>query len=392
MPAAPDRVESIFHQALAHPDRAAFLAEACGDDPELRGRVERLLAAHAELGEFLAPPDGTRTADPGDGTADYPPGGEAGAVIAGRYTLLERIGEGGMGEVWVAKQTDPVTRKVAVKLIKAGMDSKAVLARFEAERQALALMDHPNIARVFDGGLTETGRPFFVMELVNGLPLTRFCDEAKLTPTERLELFVPVCQAVQHAHQKGVVHRDLKPSNVLVTLYDGKPVPKVIDFGVAKATGGKLTDHSVSTQFGAVVGTLEYMAPEQAGFSALDVDTRADIYSLGVVLYELLTGLKPFDRKRLQQAAFDEVLRIIREEEPPRPSTRLSTDDSLPSLAAVRQTDPKRLTALMRGELDWVVMKCLRRTGAGGTRRPTGWPGTSSGTWPTSRSRPGRRR
>jgi hypothetical protein len=222
-------------------------------------------------------------------------------------------------------------------------------------------MDHPNIAKVLDGGLTADRRPFFVMELVNGQPLTRFCDEAKLTPRQRLELFVPVCQAVQHAHQKGVVHRDLKPSNILVTLYDGKPVPKVIDFGVAKATGGRLTEETVTTQFGAVVGTFEYMAPEQAGFSALDVDTRADIYSLGVLLYELLTGLRPFDGPRLRKAAIDELFRILRDEEPPRPSTKLSTDASLPSAAAVRGTDPKRLTAMMRGELDWIVMRCLEK-------------------------------
>ena len=286
---------------------------------------------------------------------------EAGVVIAGRYTLVERLGEGGMGEVWVAKQTEPVKRNVAVKLIKSGMDSRGVVQRFEQERQALALMDHPNIAKVFDGGLTEYRRPFFVMELVNGLSLTKFCDEAKLDIRDRLKIFVDVCQAVQHAHQKGVVHRDLKPLNILVTLFDGKPVPKVIDFGVAKAIGGKLTDESFSTQFGAVVGTLEYMAPEQSGFSATDVDTRADIYSLGVILYELLTGLRPIDSKRLRRAAFDETIRMIREEEPSRPSTRLSTDESRASLAALRQIEPGRLTKLLRGDLDCVVMKCLEK-------------------------------
>src|SRR5262249_6439756 len=246
--------------------------------------------------------------EPGLTVSYVPQGAEPGAVLAGRYSLVEKIGEGGMGEVWVAKQTEPVKRKVALKLIKTGMDSKAVLARFEQERQALALMDHPNIARVLDGGLTPTGQPFFVMELVNGLPLTRFCDEARLTPRDRLALFVPICQAVQHAHQKGVVHRDLKPSNILVTLIDGKPVPKVIDFGLAKATAGKLTDESLSTQFGAVVGTLEYMAPEQAGYAGQDIDTRADIYALGVILYELLTGLKPHDGRRLRKAALEEMI------------------------------------------------------------------------------------
>jgi WD40 repeat protein len=351
--------ESLFLAALERTDpaeRQAFLEQACAGDAELRQRIGRLLTAYAAGQDKLEPP-----APAPAPTVDYHPTAGPGDVIAGRYKLLERIGEGGMGEVWVAKQTEPVHRKVALKLIKPGMDSKAVLARFEQERQALALMDHPHIARVFDGGLSADGRPFFVMELVNGLPLTKFCDDAKLTPRERLELFVPVCQAVQHAHQKGIVHRDLKPSNVLVTLYDGKPVPKVIDFGLAKAIGGKLTDASLSTQFGSVVGTLEYMAPEQAGFSALDVDTRADVYALGVILYELLTGLRPFDSQRLRKAAVDEAVRIIREEEPPRPSLRLSSDQSLPSLAALRQTEPKRLMALMRGELDWVVMKCLEK-------------------------------
>ena len=230
-------------------------------------------------------------------TAEYGSTPRPDVLIAGRYTLQEKIGEGGMGEVWVAKQSEPVKRKVALKLIKPGMDSRAVLQRFEQERQALAMMDHPNIAKVLDAGMTPNGQPFFVMELVNGLPLNKFCDELRLTPKDRLELFVPICQAVQHAHQKGIVHRDLKPANILITMIDGKPVPKVIDFGVAKATAGKLTDESMSTQFGAVVGTLEYMSPEQAGFSGEDIDTRADIYSLGVILYELLTGLRP-DRRR----------------------------------------------------------------------------------------------
>jgi serine/threonine protein kinase len=348
--------ESLFEQAVNLPpaERAALLDRECAGNPELRQRVEALLAADAKS---------NLTVDsPVDATESYvAPGESAGAVIAGRYTLVELIGEGGMGEVWVAKQSEPVKRKVALKLIKAGMDTKAVLQRFEAERQALALMDHPNIAKVLDGGMTAERRPFFVMDLVNGLPLNKFCDDAKLDIRERLELFVSICQAVQHAHQKGIIHRDLKPSNILVTFLDGKPIPKIIDFGVAKAVGGRLTDESLSTQFGAVVGTLEYMSPEQAGYSAADVDTRADIYSLGVILYELLTGLKPIDATRLRQAAMTEMIRIIKEEEPSKPSTRLSTDDAAPSLAALRHTEPKKLAALLRGELDWVVMKCLEK-------------------------------
>lgn len=282
-------------------------------------------------------------------------------LIAGRYTLLQKIGEGGMGEVWCAKQSEPVKRNVALKLIKKGMDSKAVVSRFEQERQALAVMDHPNIARVYDGGMTDQGQPFFAMELVPGKPLIEYADREKLNTEERLQLFVHICNAVQHAHQKGIVHRDLKPANILVTTVDGKPVPKVIDFGVAKATGGRLTDESMGTQFGAIVGTLEYMAPEQAGYAGFDIDTRADIYSLGVVLYELLTGLRPFDRERLQKAGLSEMIRVIKEDEPSKPSTRLSTSDSLPASAAVRRIEPKRLTALLRGELDWVVMKCLEK-------------------------------
>ncbi|MFO0876117.1 MAG: serine/threonine-protein kinase [Gemmataceae bacterium] len=288
------------------------------------------------------------------------PGLEMGVVIGGRYTLGEKIGEGGMGEVWVAWQTEPVKRQVALKLIKTGMDSKAVLARFEQERQTLALMDHPHIARILDGGLTHDRRPFFVMELVHGLPLTSYCDEARLTLRQRLDLFVPICQAVQHAHQKGIIHRDLKPSNILVTVVDGKAIPKVIDFGVAKATGSQLTDEAVTTQMGAMVGTLEYMAPEQAGLTA-DVDTRADIYALGVVLYELLTGLRPFDSQRLRKAALEALLRILREEEPPRPSTRLAGSDTAETLASLRQTEPRKLSTLLRGEPDWIVMKCLEK-------------------------------
>jgi serine/threonine protein kinase len=283
----------------------------------------------------------------------------SGAVLAGRYKLLERIGEGGMGSVWKAQQTEPVKRTVAVKLIKGGGDSRAVLARFEAERQALALMDHPNIARVLDAGTTERGAPYFVMELVKGVPITKFCDDRKLTPRQRLELFVPVCQALQHAHQKGIIHRDVKPSNVLVALYDDRPVPKVIDFGVAKATIAPLTDATLHTGFGALVGTPQYMSPEQATLNNLDIDTRSDIYSLGVLLYELLAGSPPFNRKELEKAGMLEILRVIREEEPPKPSTRVSTADALPSLAANRGTEPARLSRLLRGEIDWIVMKAL---------------------------------
>ncbi|HEV2970113.1 MAG TPA: protein kinase, partial [Pirellulales bacterium] len=275
--------------------------------------------------------------------------------------LLQQIGEGGMGVVFLAEQSRPVQRKVALKIIKPGMDTRQVIARFAAEQQALALMDHPNIARVFDAGTTESGRPYFVMELVKGVPITDYCDQHRLTPQQRLELFIPICHALQHAHQKGIIHRDLKPSNVLVALYDGRPVPKVIDFGVAKATGPKLTGRTMFTEIGQVVGTLEYMSPEQAELNQLDVDTRSDIYSLGVLLYELLTGTTPFERKRLKPAAFLDLLRVIREEEPPKPSTRLSTTEALPSIAANRSLEPKKLSGMLRGDLDWIVMKALEK-------------------------------
>ena len=281
--------------------------------------------------------------------------------VIGPYKLLQQIGEGGMGTVYMAEQTHPVQRKVALKLIKAGMDSRQVSARFEAERQALALMDHPNIAKVLDAGMTDTGQPYFVMELVKGVPITDYCDQHRLSPRERLELFVPICQAVQHAHQKGVIHRDMKPSNVMVCVYDGKPVPKVIDFGVAKATGSKLTERTLYTEFGAIVGTFEYMSPEQAVLDQLDIDTRSDIYSLGVLLYELLTGTTPLERKRMKQVAILELLRLVREEEAPRPSMRVRTTEELPSIAASRRTEPKKLSGLIRGELDWIVVKALEK-------------------------------
>jgi serine/threonine protein kinase len=373
--------EAIFFAALEKgtpEERVAYLDAACGDDHNLRQRVDRLLAAHPQVGSFLEPPvreavaaaeaptippNEKRPAGPGRGETvlDDSPVEDVGAVIAGKYKLLETLGQGGMGAVFMAQQMQPVKRLVALKLIKLGMDSKQVLARFEAERQALALMDHPNIAKVLDAGTTDSGRPFFVMELVKGVPITRFCDERQLSPRQRLELFIPVCQAIQHAHQKGIIHRDIKPANVLVALYDDRPVPKVIDFGVAKAAGLQLTDVSLMTGFGGIVGTPEYMSPEQAQLNQLDIDTRSDVYALGVLLYELLTGTTPIDRKRLGQGALFEVLRIIREEEPLRPSTRLSTSDALASIAATRRTEPARLAKLMRGELDWIVMKCLEK-------------------------------
>jgi serine/threonine protein kinase len=361
------RANQLFLEAAeveSPAERQRLLDQQCGDDADLRAQVESLLAASAKMGSFLNKP-AAQTMPGSCDTATQEPIAECPDTVIGPYKLIEPIGEGGMGTVWMAQQTEPVKRLVAVKLIKAGMDSRQIIARFEAERQALALMDHPNIAKILDAGTTKgepggvsPGRPYFVMDLVKGAPITRYCDEHRLTPRQRLELFLPVCQAVQHAHQKGIIHRDIKPSNVLVALYDGKPVPKVIDFGVAKATGPSLTDKTLVTGFGAIVGTLEYMSPEQAQVNQLDIDTRSDIYSLGVLLYELLTGSPPFS---LEKADVLEMLRAIREEEPSRPSTKLSTAEGLPTLAANRGTEPAKLTKLVRGELDWIVMKALEK-------------------------------
>jgi tetratricopeptide (TPR) repeat protein/serine/threonine protein kinase len=355
-----DLAARIFEAAveLATPgERAAYLDAACGPDQQLRAEVEQLLAHDEAAGSFLNNP--TR---PGlVATVDEPVRERPGTVI-GAYKLLEQIGEGGFGVVFLAEQQEPIRRKVALKVLKPGMDSKQVIARFEAERQALALMDHPHIAKVLDAGQAASGRPYFVMDLVKGLPITDSCDQSQRTPRERLELFVSVCQAVQHAHQKGIIHRDIKPSNVLVTLHDGTPLVKVIDFGIAKALGQQLTEKTVFTGFAQMIGTPLYMSPEQAALSNVDVDTRSDIYSLGVLLYELLTGTTPFDKERLKQAGYDELRRIIREEEPPRPSTRISTlGQAASTISTHRKSDPKRLSQLFRGELDWIVMKALEK-------------------------------
>jgi len=359
--------ETIFDRAREIADgaeRARFLDQQCAGNDALRREVESLLDAHFAGDNPLdrEPLTGEyKQGEPG-ATATGERGNEQVGDRIGPYKLLQNLGEGGMGTVWVAEQEQPVKRRVALKLIKAGMDSAQVLRRFEAERQALALMDHTNIAKVLDAGTTPNGRPYFAMELVKGVPITKYCDELHLSIRERLDLFVPVCQAIQHAHQKGIIHRDIKPSNVLVAIQDGKPVPKVIDFGVAKATHRQLSEASIYTEIGQVIGTLEYMSPEQAELSALDIDTRTDVYALGVLLYELLTGTTPFDRRRLRHAAFAEMLRMIKEVEPPKPSTRLTeSKESLASLAAQRKIEPAKLSKALRDELDWIVMKCLEK-------------------------------
>jgi serine/threonine protein kinase/tetratricopeptide (TPR) repeat protein len=351
----------LFIDALQKDDpaeREAFLAVACQQNAALRQRVDDLLAAHERQESFIldGPPRGLVDSPTSILVAHQPLGSQIGP-----YTLLQVIGEGGMGIVYLAEQKEPVARRVALKIIKPGLDNRQVTARFEAERQALAQMDHQNIAKVLEAGTTSSGQPYFVMELVSGIPLTKYCDEKQLSVNQRLALMIPVCQAIQHAHQKGIIHRDIKPSNVLVAECDGHAIPKVIDFGVAKAIAREVAERTMFTELGQLVGTLEYMSPEQAEPNQLDIDTRSDVYSLGVLLYELLTGSTPFDKQQLRRAAFLEMLRIIREDEPPKPSTKLSTADTLPSIAANRKTEPARLSRTICGDLDWIVMKSLEK-------------------------------
>ena len=357
-----ERAKAIFSEALEKTDseRQAFLDEACGKDTQLRAEVEAFLSAARRAGDFLASPTENAAAT----TMNRPESAirEDPGTRIGPYKLLQLIGEGGFGSVFMAEQEKPIRRHVALKVIKLGMDTKQVIARFEVERQALAMMEHPNIARVFDAGTTESGRPYFVMELVRGIPIMEYCNDQKLTNLQRIELFIQVCQAIQHAHQKGVIHRDLKPSNVLVTMHDDKPIPKVIDFGIAKATSARLTEKTLFTEYRQFIGTPAYMSPEQAQLSGLDIDTRSDIYSLGVLLYELLTGSTPFDSKELYAAGYEEIRRIIREVEPPKPSTRISSlGTTLPSVAQQRRIEPAKFAKSITGDLDWIVMKCLEK-------------------------------
>ena len=360
----PDREAALLGLVLERPveKRGAVLDAVCGNDSALRARLQASLAARQSPADQVTGLDATASEETATLEFSASADEDAGQML-GRYKLLEKIGEGGFGTVWSAEQKEPVKRRVALKVIKLGMDTRQVVARFEAERLALAMMDHPNIAKVLDAGTTQTGRPYFVMELVRGIRITDYCDQANLSTRQRLELFIRVCQAIQHAHQKGIIHRDIKPSNILVALNDGLPVPKVIDFGIAKATEGRLTDMTVYTQLHQFMGTPAYMSPEQAEMSGLDIDTRSDIYSLGVLLYELLVGHTPFDAKELMASGVDGMRRTIREKEPVRPSTRLAVmgADRLMTIAGRRSSDTSRLLRQVKGDLDWIVMKCLEK-------------------------------
>jgi tetratricopeptide (TPR) repeat protein len=378
MNAATQREEDLFDAArkLTDPaERGAYLDRACAGDPALRARVEELLAAGADAEQFFTESSSALSFPGHSLQSSRGTPASAGAIRAsllgeepvgtriGRYKLLQKIGEGGWGVVYMAEQEEPVRRRVALKIIKLGMETKSVIGRFEAERQALAMMDHPNIARVFDAGATERGSPYFVMELIRGVKITEYCDQNHLDTRQRLDLFIQICHAIQHAHQKGIIHGDIKPSNIMVTVQDGVPVPKVIDFGISKATEVRLTDELLFTAYAQLIGTPAYMSPEQAEMSGLDTDTRSDIYSLGVVLYELLTGKTPFDAKALIGSGLDEMRRTLREREPPRPSIRLTALErqELARTAESRQAEPPRLIALLHGDLDWIVMKALEK-------------------------------